>query len=744
LQLLLVNWAHATYDIDDAILYRVSFNEFGAKSPLNGDLNQKSPDEIKLHGYSSKVKEPEPGSDVPSTVIPDHSDMKLKNPLELEEDEVDTIPMLTRHGEKYVCTIPRTDGKDKEKDSKNNYEGQTALALLEPLFVSQSCAYRLEHYWTYELCHGRFLRQYHEERDGKTIKLDEYFLGKYDMETYQKAIEAAKEQVKSGKIKKPQKKRVESMNMPYLELKMTSGTICDLNGLPRMARIQYVCYPSGKHEMYSFKETSTCEYEVMVLSPLLCSHPDYRPESANEQHINCKPADKETATKPQDLVKTEKENYKMLTKNKMYEADFFQGTKGPGSVKIEIKPVNPFGETSSEAAQEKREEESLKDSSRWRESTREPAKPLTDPQIVRDFLMGDHCLYGGTGWWKYEFCYGKTVKQYHEEKGERVQLINLGHFDKSKHIKWLSENPSKVPKKAEFRKHVSHFYSGGDFCELSGKPREIEVKLKCKQSQSLSAVTLYLLEPKTCEYILGVESPLICDILNRADEHGIMEVYPAMDKDIITDDETLDELVEKAGKSDSTTTSPPHPDDQFKTKATTPRPILGESSEPPKPSAPPSDPQKEGIPEIPEKYLTSSESNKDTTVTAEDGNFISKEELIRDINSLLKMKFNQKTKEQLDVDTLRKISKGKLAELLEEAYQEDVSSDSFPDSTLKSSKKFRKQIYDKLYDNLKSVRFEHREGDNDNSDDTFESDPFDDFDDSPDYDDDELEELNDE
>ena len=95
--------------------------------------------------------------------------------------------------------------------------------------------------------------------------------------------------------------------------------------------IDFYMHLLGKHEMYSFKETSTCEYEVMVLSPLLCSHPDYRPESANEQHINCKPADKETATKPQDLVKTEKENYKMLTKNKMYEADFFQGTKGPGN-----------------------------------------------------------------------------------------------------------------------------------------------------------------------------------------------------------------------------------------------------------------------------------------------------------------------------------------------------------------------------------------------------------------------------
>ena len=164
---------HATYDIDDAILYRVSFNEFGAKTGL-GDLDQNSQDDIKLHGFSSKVKEPETGEDVFSTVIPKSVDeLKLKDPhaSETKEEEVDTIPMVTRHGEKYVCTIPRVDSKDKEKDNKNTYEGQTALALLEPLFVSQSCAYRLEHYWTYELCHGRFLRQYHEERDGKTIKV---------------------------------------------------------------------------------------------------------------------------------------------------------------------------------------------------------------------------------------------------------------------------------------------------------------------------------------------------------------------------------------------------------------------------------------------------------------------------------------------------------------------------------------------------------------------------------------------
>ena len=46
---------------------------------------------------------------------------------------------------------------------------------------------------------------------------------------------------------------------------------------------------------------------------------------------------------------------------------------------------------------------------------------------------------------------------------------------------------------------ISHLYSDGDWCELTNKKRRVEVKLKCKKSDSPSAVSLYLLEPKTCE-----------------------------------------------------------------------------------------------------------------------------------------------------------------------------------------------------------------------------------------------------
>ena len=54
------------------------------------------------------------------------------------------------------------------------------------------------------------------------------------------------------------------------------------------------------------------------------------------------------------------------------------------------------------------------------------------------FLLGQHCLYGGSGWWKYEFCYGQKVDQYHEEKGgphgTKRTVLNLGMSTGSQYL----------------------------------------------------------------------------------------------------------------------------------------------------------------------------------------------------------------------------------------------------------------------------------------------------------------------
>lgn len=72
---------------------------------------------------------------------------------------------------------------------------------------------------------------------------------------------------------------------------------------------------------------------------------------------------------------------------------------------------------------------------------------------------------------------------------------------------------------------VQHFYSSGDSCDLTKKPRQVVVQLKCKKdAKSPHAVTIYLLEPTTCQYILGVESLIVCDLLDSADDLGLLNV----------------------------------------------------------------------------------------------------------------------------------------------------------------------------------------------------------------------------
>ena len=62
------------------------------------------------------------------------------------------------------------------------------------------------------------MRQYHEERDGKNIKVTEYFLGHYNKETHDVRLKEEIEHEKSGR--KPLRKKIESINMPFYELTM--------------------------------------------------------------------------------------------------------------------------------------------------------------------------------------------------------------------------------------------------------------------------------------------------------------------------------------------------------------------------------------------------------------------------------------------------------------------------------------------------------------------------------------------
>ncbi|XP_044731574.1 endoplasmic reticulum lectin 1 [Chrysoperla carnea] len=446
----------------------------------------------------------------------DLTDELLKNSEQQEQ-----MIVKTAQNEKYKCFLPHLE--QRELNDAGLYEGPSPIELLKSLFTQSMCTFRLESYWTYEICHGRYIRQYHEDREGKTVKLQEYFLGQWEKSEQLKIIEKLKEEdAKTDRNKnEPPTKRIEGAFLPYFEVTMEGGTVCDLNNKPRSTKVLYVCVPHGKHEVYSLKETSTCEYEVIILTPLLCSHPKYKPKETEENAINCVPLDG-NPKKPKSLLAMEAESIKLRQQSKLtddktkkvfavFKVDTDKG--GEARVRLEIRPIDELEDT-----------------------TRKPKVPqidtgISDTSPVESFLLGKNCLNGGSGWWKYDFCYGRYIEQYHVEKDGSRTLLNLGRFDKKTHLAWLEKNPHKRPKPLAQRKQLSHFYSGGTVCDKTGKARQTEVKLKClENSSSPGAVQLYLLEPKYCEYILGVESPIICDIIGKADENGLVEIPEHFDK----------------------------------------------------------------------------------------------------------------------------------------------------------------------------------------------------------------------
>lgn len=103
--------------------------------------------------------------------------------------------------------------------------------------------------------------------------IQEYYLGTFEMDDYGRYEKLYEQRDPSAKLPVI---NVEDIQLPYIEINMTGGTLCDLSNKKRFTRVLYVCNEAGKHELYSVKETTTCEYEVIVLSSLLCLSPKFK------------------------------------------------------------------------------------------------------------------------------------------------------------------------------------------------------------------------------------------------------------------------------------------------------------------------------------------------------------------------------------------------------------------------------------------------------------------------------------
>ncbi|KAL5697828.1 Protein OS-9 [Ranunculus cassubicifolius] len=136
---------------------------------------------------------------------------------------------------------------------------------------------------------------------------------------------------------------------------------------------------------------------------------------------------------------------------------------------------------------------------------------LKTPDELLEVLKGN-CLYRQEGWWSYELCYKKALRQLHVEEDKIIQEFVLGVYDEEATLAF-NQNLTDVSilkdprsKDASQRYHA-HQYTNGTKCDLTNEPRETEVRFVCSESRAvISSVT----ELSTCKYALTLYSPMLC------------------------------------------------------------------------------------------------------------------------------------------------------------------------------------------------------------------------------------------
>lgn len=123
------------------------------------------------------------------------------------------------------------------------------------------------------------------------------------------------------------------------------------------------------------------------------------------------------------------------------------------------------------------------------------------------------CIFYTKGWWSYEFCYGREVKQYHFENGAiQGQTISLGKFESDYDWETSEEWEASSKTVSKKRKHHSQYYVDGSVCDLNEAARKTEVRFKCDGSLKGTdrEVIAEIEEPSSCTYLFTISTIRLC------------------------------------------------------------------------------------------------------------------------------------------------------------------------------------------------------------------------------------------
>ncbi|XP_076818274.1 uncharacterized protein LOC143464337 [Clavelina lepadiformis] len=204
----------------------------------------------------------------------------LQDPINAAEVNLsEGLQLASKHGQNYFCKFPEKVLKMAgQTDTESRLPSSYPITKLLESLKEEPCMKIVNGWWTYELCYGKEIQQYHSDDgvpSGDIISLGN-FESDFDWND--------EKQIKEKMFKRSHVQR-------YHTQYYTNGTKCDVINHKRDTEIRYYCDESAT-EAYIERvdEPSTCSYIITVRTHILCPHPHTRLIAASKSYdIVCQP-----------------------------------------------------------------------------------------------------------------------------------------------------------------------------------------------------------------------------------------------------------------------------------------------------------------------------------------------------------------------------------------------------------------------------------------------------------------------
>lgn len=247
-------------------------------------------------------------SDVPSGIVDVKYDADNEKPTaatnedDSAEDSREKVLVSSEYGQLFQCALPTIPEPKQEEGKSQNFTKGLVADIVAAAFYVKECIRRNTGWWTYEMCYGKQIQQFHIE--GSKIVGDTISLG-----FYQEDMELPTFKPKADK-------------QLYFEQRYTDGTMCDVTRKPRATTVRYYCeelLETNEAYIDSVEEPSSCEYTLHVKSGSLCKLDSFlpvgRPRTALD--IECRPLLNDDAKAKYSKRLAKEELKKKLAKERM-------------------------------------------------------------------------------------------------------------------------------------------------------------------------------------------------------------------------------------------------------------------------------------------------------------------------------------------------------------------------------------------------------------------------------------------